>query len=62
MSVTWSTPTQPSDCQDCKEIFLANHLLQAEIRHIAVKYGPGVAESELNERLEERHFEEQHAG
>ncbi len=47
----------PSSCGKCRRIFMANPTLQAEMRHIAAKFGPRAAESELNDRLEEQHGE-----
>jgi hypothetical protein len=45
----------PSHCNQCEDIFFANPTLRAEIRHLAAKYGEGVAMAELNERLGEGH-------
>lgn len=47
----------PSNCGECRKLFMANPVLQAELRHLAAIYGPGAAEAELNERLAEVHAE-----
>jgi hypothetical protein len=47
----------PARCDECRKLFMANPVLQAELRHMAAIYGPGAAEAELNERLEEAHGE-----
>ena len=55
---------RPSDCHQCKEIFLSRPMLMAEMTHLASAMGVGVAEAELNERLQadhdEYHQEERH--
>lgn len=48
---------RPSECCQCMRHFMDRPLLQAELRHIAVKYGESAARAELNERLEETHME-----
>ena len=35
-------------------------LIQAEMRHLAAKYGPTAAESELDERYQEQHDKDRH--
>ena len=42
-------------CEKCRLIFMADPLLQAELKHIAAKEGTGAAEFELSERLGEEH-------
>ena len=46
---------KPTECSECRELFMANSALQLEMQHIAVKQGPEDAESELNDRLEGVH-------
>ena len=49
--------TSPSDCPECRDLFMERPLLQDELRHLAVKYGASAAESELNERFADEHAE-----
>ena len=51
----------PSDCAQCQMLFLANPLLQQEMRHHAVKYGTSSAISELNDSFSEQHLEHENA-
>ena len=47
----------PANCLKCKQIFARDTLLQAEMRHTAIKEGEGAAVIELNERLATKHEE-----
>ena len=46
---------RPTDCPECKRLFLADYLMQAEARHIAVKSGGSAAEAWVNDQLEAIH-------
>lgn len=48
---------QPTDCPKCEMYFMKSPILQAEARHLAVKYGASEAEEWVNERLAGRHEE-----
>lgn len=55
---SWETTrqaTRPSSCLECSRRFFRDRLLQAELRHYAIKYGRKSAESEFNDRYGEWH-------
>ena len=49
---------RPTDCDLCRDRFMASEVTQAEMRMIAVREGPKAAESALNERYMEWHDSE----
>ena len=46
---------KPTTCGTCRDHYLNNPLLQAEVRHEWAKFGERAAENLLNEKLEPFH-------
>lgn len=58
--VRWGDSKQPSTCPLCHAAFDENLALQAEVVHIAAKFGEDAAIKWFNEKMEADH--EQHTG
>jgi len=52
--------TSPSDCRDCERVFMADPMMQAEVRHAAMTEGETAARLLLDDLLESAH--ESHGG
>jgi len=56
-SVTYRPDRGPLGCTDCAARFIADGLLVAEFRHLAVTEGEAAARLDLAERLADEHAE-----